>query len=73
MKEKIWIFDMTWSNTPFWLYAVGLFPILSFAMMWVAKAYVWKVAMFLSFLGFGLGTIAFLILGMFFSYQYPRK
>lgn len=71
--KKIWIMHMTWKNVPYWLLALGMVPFPAFVLMFVFKAYGFTALSMICFVFVAGGSLANLIIGLFFPYQYPRK
>ena len=70
---KKMLLHMTWSEVPIWSYALVAWIVLSWILMWPAKAYISTFAGNFLFGNWALGTVIFVIILMFFPYQYPRK
>lgn len=73
MKEKMWIMDMDWKQTPLWL--LGLFALIFFSFfgMFASAAYLpTNITLILLSVWLG-GSFVAILVGFLFPYQYPRK
>jgi len=73
MNEKKWLLSMKLNEAPRWWMAMNLYPMLSWILIWPAKAYLGYWFGIFFFGNWALGTSIYIYILMFHSYQYPCK